>query len=58
MLRYHSNVMDLEKKAEHFSNLNEETYQSIWEMKDQEAREKLQKVSKPFTVLKPVAFSV
>ncbi|KAL0274630.1 UNVERIFIED_CONTAM: hypothetical protein PYX00_002719 [Menopon gallinae] len=44
VLRFHDNVIDLEKKAEHFSHLNEDTYQNIWEMKDQEAREKLQKI--------------
>lgn len=42
--RYHTNVVDIERKADHFSQVNEEKYQNIWDMKAEEAKEYLDKI--------------
>lgn len=43
--RYHTNVLDTEKKANHISEVNEEKFQSIWDMKDEEAKDLIKKAS-------------
>lgn len=43
--RYHTCVLETEKKADHFSQVNENKFQSIWDMKDEEAKELINTVS-------------
>ena len=46
--RYHANVEETENKALKISEMNEKKFQSIWEMKDDEAKELLNKVNLKF----------
>jgi len=42
--RLHENIIDIEKKTDHFSQVNDRKFRQIWEMKTAEANALLEKV--------------
>lgn len=43
--RLHQNIGDIEKKANHFANINDRRYQQVWNLRQETANKLLAKVS-------------
>lgn len=42
--RLHQNIGDIEKKANHFANINDRRYQQVWNLRQETANKLLSKV--------------
>lgn len=44
VMRLHHNIMDIEKKADHFAEVNDKKYQQVWKLNKDTAKKLLDKV--------------
>jgi dynein regulatory complex protein 1 len=44
VMRLHHNILDIEKKADHFAEVNDRKYQQVWELNKDTAKKLLDKV--------------